>query len=455
MTGDPRRIAGAHTIDRVTLRRDGRAGRRRRQGDARKAAELARATARRTWSRGCAANFGTTIDEGTRPIDPAGHRHHVAARRHVLPRHPGADRRSRGAPRSTSSVPADRRARRLGRHDQRQRRRRLSSSVDERHARTVRPSWPTSTWRCACAALREDLDRGRRDARHVGRHVPGRQARSTPGIEIIHSTDSNITISVLVPEEDVARAEQAIHDYFRLGRGQDATPPEMAWSTRATTGWSSAARPANRRRSPTRKARALLEAVKDEVGERAGVVAGTGSNNTRTFDRVHEAKPKRPASTRRSSSFRTTASRRRTACCALRCRSHEATALPIVVYNIPSAHRRQHAAGRRCSNSRGATQHRGRQRIERRLRAVQRDPARPAEGFGFSGRRRSHVLAVAGARRRRPRRRRLAPLRARAARAARAYRAGDVARAGSIHRALRRCSPRCLRRRRRFRSSGR
>jgi aspartate kinase len=54
------------------------------------------------------------------------------------------------------------------------------------------------------------------------------QALSGAGVEIIHSTDSNITISVLVPEEDVARAEQAVHDYFRLGRGQDATPPEMA-----------------------------------------------------------------------------------------------------------------------------------------------------------------------------------------------------------------------------------
>ena len=54
------------------------------------------------------------------------------------------------------------------------------------------------------------------------------QALAGAGVEIIHSTDSNITISVLVPEEDVARAEQAIHDYFRLGRGQGATPPEMA-----------------------------------------------------------------------------------------------------------------------------------------------------------------------------------------------------------------------------------
>ena len=47
------------------------------------------------------------------------------------------------------------------------------------------------------------------------------------GIEIIHSTDSNITISVLVPEEDAARAEQVIHDSFRLGRRAEKTPPEM------------------------------------------------------------------------------------------------------------------------------------------------------------------------------------------------------------------------------------
>jgi aspartokinase len=46
-------------------------------------------------------------------------------------------------------------------------------------------------------------------------------------IEIIHSTDSNITISVLVPEEDAMRAEQLVHDSFRLGRSPDKTLPEM------------------------------------------------------------------------------------------------------------------------------------------------------------------------------------------------------------------------------------
>jgi aspartate kinase len=53
------------------------------------------------------------------------------------------------------------------------------------------------------------------------------QAIAAMEIEIIHSTDSNITISILVPEEDVARAEQAVHDSFRLGRDRDAVPPEM------------------------------------------------------------------------------------------------------------------------------------------------------------------------------------------------------------------------------------
>lgn len=51
--------------------------------------------------------------------------------------------------------------------------------------------------------------------------------REAAGIEIIHSTDSNITISLLVPEDDVARAEQAIHDYFGLGRAR-STPEELA-----------------------------------------------------------------------------------------------------------------------------------------------------------------------------------------------------------------------------------
>jgi aspartokinase len=42
------------------------------------------------------------------------------------------------------------------------------------------------------------------------------QALSSADVEIIHCTDSNITISILVPEGDVSRAETAVHDQFNL-----------------------------------------------------------------------------------------------------------------------------------------------------------------------------------------------------------------------------------------------
>jgi aspartate kinase len=54
------------------------------------------------------------------------------------------------------------------------------------------------------------------------------QALTAAGVEIIHSTDSNITISVLVPEEEVARAEQAVHDAFGLGRPASQAPHPAA-----------------------------------------------------------------------------------------------------------------------------------------------------------------------------------------------------------------------------------
>lgn len=62
--------------------------------------------------------------------------------------------------------------------------------------------------------------------------IVGAGMRGTPGVmyrivraitqadvEIIHSTDSNITVSVLIPESQTVRAEQALHDFFRLGHG--------------------------------------------------------------------------------------------------------------------------------------------------------------------------------------------------------------------------------------------
>ncbi|HET9096934.1 MAG TPA: aspartate kinase [Candidatus Baltobacteraceae bacterium] len=42
------------------------------------------------------------------------------------------------------------------------------------------------------------------------------QALSAVNVEIIHCTDSNITVSILVPAADAQRAEQAVHDRFHL-----------------------------------------------------------------------------------------------------------------------------------------------------------------------------------------------------------------------------------------------
>lgn len=42
------------------------------------------------------------------------------------------------------------------------------------------------------------------------------RALSQVNVEIIHCTDSNITVSVLVPSDDAHRAEQAVHDEFHL-----------------------------------------------------------------------------------------------------------------------------------------------------------------------------------------------------------------------------------------------
>lgn len=59
------------------------------------------------------------------------------------------------------------------------------------------------------------------------RYLPGVVHRcvlalSRADVEIIHCTDSNITISILVPEADVTRAEAAVHDQFHLGAGEEA-----------------------------------------------------------------------------------------------------------------------------------------------------------------------------------------------------------------------------------------
>jgi aspartate kinase len=48
-------------------------------------------------------------------------------------------------------------------------------------------------------------------------------ALSAANVEIIHCTDSSITVSILIPCEDAARAEQAVHDEFHLAASKVGT----------------------------------------------------------------------------------------------------------------------------------------------------------------------------------------------------------------------------------------
>jgi aspartate kinase len=229
MTGDPRRIAGAHTIDRVSyaemveLAADGA------KVMHAKAAELARVTQTPYVVKGLRSNFGTTIDEGHTPegVKPVSG---VTSLRDVV-----FVRVIQG---EIDDLDARRELelelfRRLAERD---------VSVDMINVNNagiffIVDSDRLDTMRRVLAGLNMAL----RVRAHCAKiSIVGAGMRGTPGvmyrvvhalseteIEIIHSTDSNITISVLVPEEDVVRAEQAIHDSFRLGRGQDFTPPEM------------------------------------------------------------------------------------------------------------------------------------------------------------------------------------------------------------------------------------
>jgi aspartate kinase len=61
---------------------------------------------------------------------------------------------------------------------------------------------------------------GMRDAPGVVHSVV--DALSNADVEIIHCTDSNVTISVLVPADHVTRAERAVHEQFGLDKGEAA-----------------------------------------------------------------------------------------------------------------------------------------------------------------------------------------------------------------------------------------
>jgi aspartate kinase len=229
MTGDPRRIAGAHTIDRVSyaemveLAADGA------KVMHAKAAELARVTQTPYVVKGLRSNFGSTIDQGHKPSESKPVTGITSLRDVVFVRVIQGEIDDLEARRqleleifgraAESDVSVDMiNVNNAG----------VFFIVDTCDLETIRRVFAGLNMalrvRTNCAKI-SIVGAGMRGVSGVMYRVV--QALSEAEVEIIHSTDSNITISVLVPEEDVARAEQAIHDYFRLGRGQDATPPEM------------------------------------------------------------------------------------------------------------------------------------------------------------------------------------------------------------------------------------
>ncbi len=220
MTGDPRRIDGARTVKRVNYEEMVELAAQGAKVMHDKAADYARFSRTPYAIKGLRSNVGTTIDEGLqierfRPVTGITALHDIISV--SVSREGIADEAVRR--RAEVSLFA-----RLAEND---------ISVD-----MVNVNSGGIFFVCdgeTIGAVRRELEAAGVTARvrpHCAKlSIVGAGMRGTPGVayrvvdalveagvEIIHTTDSNITISVLVAEDDVARAEQALHDAFGLGR---------------------------------------------------------------------------------------------------------------------------------------------------------------------------------------------------------------------------------------------
>jgi aspartate kinase len=224
MTGDPKRIAGAHTIDRVHYAEMVELAGNGAKVMHAKAAELAHATNTPYVVKGLRSNVGTTIDDTTdvdsdRPVTGITVLRDITFFRIIQGEVGGAER-----------AELDLKIfQRMAEHN---------ISVDMINVNNAGVFFVCDSDNVD-AARRElsDLNVAVRVRPHCAKiSVVGAGMRGTPGVmyrvvraiteagvEIIHSTDSNITISILVPEAGSAPAEQAIHDFFGLGRKEIAS----------------------------------------------------------------------------------------------------------------------------------------------------------------------------------------------------------------------------------------
>ncbi|GAC1498930.1 MAG: aspartate kinase [Vulcanimicrobiaceae bacterium] len=219
MSGDPRRVRGARTIERAQLLEMTELAEHGAKVMHPKAAEFARATGTPYAIKGLETDVGTLVEESVdhhRPVTGV-----TSSGRLTFVRIIRGDIEDRRARMELELQMFARLAEQRVSIDQVN----INSAgiffvVGERDGARVRP-------------MLADLNMAVRVREHCAKlSIVGAGMRGTPGvivrivealsaanIEIIHCTDSNITISIVVPERDVARAEQAVHDHFGLDQG--------------------------------------------------------------------------------------------------------------------------------------------------------------------------------------------------------------------------------------------
>ena len=220
MTSDPRRVAGAHALDRVTQAEMVELAGNGAKVMHHKAASLAHATHTPYVVKGLRSNVGTTIDDEA-PIDPEKPVTGVTVIRDVT-----FCRIIQGLTDDLDRSDIDREV--LGRIAERG----VSIDMinvndagvfficDDEAADAIRPALADLNLalrtrpRCAKISV---VGAGMRGTSGVMYRVV--KTITEAGVEIIHSTDSNITISILVPADQAVKAEQTLHDTFGLGRG--------------------------------------------------------------------------------------------------------------------------------------------------------------------------------------------------------------------------------------------
>ncbi|HEY9180604.1 MAG TPA: aspartate kinase [Candidatus Baltobacteraceae bacterium] len=216
MTGDPRRIEGAHTIERASLEEMTELAEHGAKVMHHKAADLAQRTNTPYSIKGLRTGKGTLVDEGVEHEKPV------------------------------TGVTASGRVTwiRVIRGDIEDQKRRMAVELQMfQRIADAAISIDQVTINQAGAMFVVEGDRGSEIRQLLGdlnlavrvregcsklsvvgaamRYTPGVihrivQALSEVNVEIIHCTDSNITVSILVPSDDAHRAEQAVHDKFHL-----------------------------------------------------------------------------------------------------------------------------------------------------------------------------------------------------------------------------------------------